>query len=71
MTRNNSQFAVPQVALLALFITALITAQVTAAKVLAFELPVSIPIAGETLLLPGAALAYALTFFASDCYAEL
>jgi len=71
MTRNNSQFAVPQVALLALFITALITAQVTAAKVLAFDLPVSIPVAGETLLLPGAALAYALTFFASDCYAEL
>ncbi|MEF8883077.1 MAG: queuosine precursor transporter [Halapricum sp.] len=71
MTRNSSHLAVPQVALLALFVTALITAQVTAAKVLAFDLPVSIPIAGETLLLPGAALAYALTFFASDCYAEL
>ncbi|QSG05174.1 queuosine precursor transporter [Halapricum desulfuricans] len=71
MTRNSSQLAVPQVALLALFVTALVTAQVTAAKVLAFELPVSIPVAGETLLLPGAALAYALTFFASDCYAEL
>ncbi|MCU4718844.1 queuosine precursor transporter [Halapricum hydrolyticum] len=71
MSRNSSSLAVPQVALLALFVTALITAQVTAAKVLAFDLPVSIPVAGDTLLLPGAALAYALTFFASDCYAEL
>ncbi|MFW6018338.1 MAG: queuosine precursor transporter, partial [Halapricum sp.] len=71
MTRSNASLAVPQVALLALFVTALVTAQVTAAKVLAFELPFSIPVAGETLLLPGAALAYALTFFASDCYAEL
>ncbi len=29
------------------------------------------PASGSTLVLPGAALAYALTFFASDCYAEL
>jgi uncharacterized integral membrane protein (TIGR00697 family) len=60
-----------QVALIALFITALVTAQLTAAKVLAFGLPVSLPITGDALLLPGAALAYSLTFFASDCYAEL
>ena len=60
-----------QVALIGLFVTALITAQFTASKVLAFQLPVSIPIAGSTLALPGAALAYALTFFASDAYAEL
>jgi hypothetical protein len=57
--------------LTALFVTALVTAQLTAAKVLAFPSPVSLPFTGSTLVLPGAALAYALTFFASDCYAEL
>ena len=71
MTSEQSRLAVPQVALLALFVTALVTAQVTAAKILAFSLPVSLPVTGATLSLPGAALAYALTFFASDCYAEL
>lgn len=59
------------VVLVALFVTALVTAQVTAAKVLAFPSPVPLPFSGDTLVLPGAALAYALTFFASDCYAEL
>jgi uncharacterized integral membrane protein (TIGR00697 family) len=62
---------VPQVGLIALFVTALVTAQVTASKLLAFPLPVSLPVTGDALVLPGAALAYALTFFASDCYAEL
>jgi uncharacterized integral membrane protein (TIGR00697 family) len=66
-TRMN----VVQVGLIALFVTALVTSQVTASKLLAFDLPVSLPLAGETLILPGAALAYAVTFFASDCYAEL
>jgi uncharacterized integral membrane protein (TIGR00697 family) len=59
------------VALIALFVTALVTAQLTAAKVLAFPLPVSLPVVGAALITPGAALAYALTYFASDCYAEL
>jgi hypothetical protein len=58
-------------ALVALFVTALVTAQLTASKVLAVPLPVSLGPAGSTVFLPGAALAYALTFFASDCYAEL
>ena len=71
MSTSNHRLAVGQVALLSLFVTALVTAQVTASKVLAFDLPLSVPIAGETLFLPGAALAYALTFFASDCYSEL
>jgi len=57
--------------LAALFVTALVTAQVTAAKVLQFPSPVALPFTGNQLLLPGAALAYALTFLASDCYAEL
>ncbi|MFB6083780.1 MAG: queuosine precursor transporter [Halorientalis sp.] len=71
MTSERSRLAVPQVALIGLFVTALVTAQVTASKVLAFSIPVSLPVTGATLLMPGAALAYALTFFASDCYAEL
>jgi len=60
-----------QVALVGLFVTALATAQLTASKLLMFGLPFSLPAAGGALVLPGAALAYALTFFASDCYAEL
>jgi len=63
--------AVAQVGLVALFVTALATAQVTAAKVLVLPLPIALPAVGPEVLLPGAALAYALTFFASDCYAEL
>ncbi len=62
--------AVPTVAIAALFVTALITAQVTASKVLAFDLPFSMPVT-DVLIVPGAVFAYALTFFASDCYAEL
>jgi len=60
-----------QVGLVGLFVTALVTAQVTASKLLAFGLPFDLPLAGGSLVLPGAALAYALTFFASDCYVEL
>ncbi|MFB1066819.1 queuosine precursor transporter [Natrinema sp. H-ect4] len=62
---------IAQVALIGLFVTALVTAQLTASKVLAFELPVALPVTGAQLALPGAALAYALTFLASDCYTEL
>ncbi|WP_123535062.1 queuosine precursor transporter [Halosimplex salinum] len=60
-----------QVGLIGLFVTALVTAQVTASKLLQFGLPFELPLAGGSLVLPGAALAYAVTFFASDCYAEL
>jgi hypothetical protein len=63
--------AVGQVVLVGLFVTALVTAQLTAAKLLLFELPFSLPVTGAALVLPGAAVGYALTFFASDCYAEL
>ncbi|MEF8887256.1 MAG: queuosine precursor transporter [Haloarculaceae archaeon] len=62
---------VPQLGLAALFVTALVTSQVTAAKLVGVELPFALPLAGETLLVPAAAFAYAVTFFASDCYAEL
>jgi uncharacterized integral membrane protein (TIGR00697 family) len=62
---------VGRVALAALFVTALVVAQLTASKLLALPLPTSLPVVGGALLVPGAAFAYALTFFASDCYAEL
>ncbi|MES3161008.1 MAG: queuosine precursor transporter [Halorubrum sp.] len=62
---------VARLTLAALFVTALVTAQVTAAKILALPLPFELPGLGAEILLPGAALAYAITFFASDCYAEL
>jgi hypothetical protein len=62
---------VGRIALVSLFVTALVTAQLTASKVLAIPLPRALPVVGATVFLPGAALAYALTFFASDCYAEL
>jgi uncharacterized integral membrane protein (TIGR00697 family) len=62
---------VGQVGLIALFVTALITSQVTATKLLGFSLPVDLPVVGSLLVLPGASVAYAVTFFASDCYAEL
>jgi uncharacterized integral membrane protein (TIGR00697 family) len=73
MTRHDAPTTVAPVALIALFVTALVTAQLTAAKVLAIPLPGAsmLPGPGDAVLLPGAALAYALTFFASDCYAEL
>ena len=63
--------AIGQVVLLGLFVTALVTAQLTAAKLLALPLPIELPVVGASVMLPGAALAYALTFFASDCYSEL
>ncbi|PSQ55349.1 integral membrane-like protein [Halobacteriales archaeon SW_8_68_21] len=63
--------AVAAVGLITLFTVALATSQLTAAKVLALPLPFALPVVGAEVLLPGAALAYALTFLASDCYAEL
>jgi uncharacterized integral membrane protein (TIGR00697 family) len=57
--------------LVALFVTALVTAQLAAAKVLAVPLPADLPLVGATVFVPGGVLAYAVTFFASDCYAEI
>lgn len=68
---SDRSIGVGRVSLIALFITSLITAQLTATKILEFDLPFALPVTGEALILPGAALAYALTFFATDCYAEL
>jgi len=68
---GQSVLALPQLSLAALFVTALITAQVTASKVVAVGIPVSLPLTGDLITVPAAVFAYALTFFASDCYAEL
>ncbi|ELZ90323.1 queuosine precursor transporter [Haloferax sulfurifontis] len=71
---SEGRSAVGQVALVGLFVTALTTAQLTASKLLSIPLPSAVgelPFVGAAILMPGAALAYALTFFASDCYSEL
>jgi len=70
-TESTPPFGIAQLSLAALFVTALVTAQVTASKVVAVELPVSVPVTGDLILVPAAVFAYAITFFASDCYAEL
>ncbi len=58
-----------RIGLIALFITGLLTAQLTAVKIL--ELPLSFLNFGTLAIVPAGVLAYAITFFASDCYAEL
>ena len=68
---SEEPLPVPQLTLVALFVTALVTSQVTAAKLVGVQLPFALPLAGGTLLVPAAAFAYAVTFFASDCYSEL
>lgn len=62
---------VPRVALAALFITSLVTAQLLAVKLTGLPTPFSLPFLGASLLVPAGVVAYALTFFATDCYAEL
>jgi len=69
--RDTAPLPVGRIALVALFVTALVTAQLTASKLLGFSIPFELPFTGAMLAMPGAALAYALTFFASDCYSEL
>jgi len=71
MTDTSHSMAIPQMSLIALFVTALITAQVTASKIVEIGLPFGVPVTGESIIVPAAVFAYALTFFASDCYAEL
>jgi uncharacterized integral membrane protein (TIGR00697 family) len=63
--------SISQVSLVALFVTALVTSQITASKVIQIDIPFGIPVTGDSLIVPAAVFAYALTFFASDCYAEL
>ena len=60
-----------RIGLIALFVTSLVTAQILATKVLGFALPVSLPLVGPAVTVPAGVLAYALTFFATDCLSEL
>ncbi|MFC7072789.1 queuosine precursor transporter [Halovenus rubra] len=60
-----------KIALAALFVTGLVTAQLLAVKLLAFSLPGSFPIVESSITVPAGVLAYAVTFVASDCYTEL
>ena len=69
--RSTQPLPLPRLGLIGLFVTALITSQVTASKLVGIDLPVALPLSGSTLIVPAAAFAYAVTFFASDCYAEL
>ena len=62
---------VGRMGLVALFVTALVTAQLAAAKVLTIGLPFELPLIGAAIFVPGGVLAYSVTFFASDCYVEL
>ena len=67
-TAEPRRLDVPLAAVLltALFVAALVTAQVISAKLLAVTLPVL-----GAVTAPGGTLAYAVTFFASDCLSEL
>ena len=70
--RGGSTMREPvRVGLIGLFVTALVTAQLLAVKVLALPLPRPLPVIGEAIIAPAGVLAYAVTFFATDCYSEL
>ena len=59
-----------QISLIALFITGLLTAQITAVKIIELSFNFTVPFIGSSILFPAGVLAYAITFFASDCYTE-
>ncbi len=67
MTRDEDA----RLALAALFVTSLVTAQLLAVKVLAIPLPAGLPAVGNETIVPAGVLAYAITFLATDCYGEL
>lgn len=66
MARSELRVSIAAIALTATFVTALVTAQVISAKLVVITLPVV-----GAAVAPGGTLAYAATFFASDCLAEL
>ncbi|WP_199174745.1 queuosine precursor transporter [Halegenticoccus soli] len=67
MSERGATPSLAPIALVGLFVTALVTAQLVSAKLIA----VTLPIAGVVLTMPGGTLAYAGTYFASDCISEL
>lgn len=70
-THARTAIPIAQLALALTFVAGLLTSQVISSKLIAVDLPVSLPIVGALITFPGGVLAYAVTFFASDCYAEL
>lgn len=60
-----------RVGLIGLFTTALVMAQLLAVKVMTLPLPRPIPVVGAAVIAPAGVLAYAVTFFATDCFSEL
>lgn len=71
LAMSDTSMDAPKIGFAALFITALVTAQLIAVKLLVVPYPNWFPLIGGSVLVPAGVLAYALTFFASDCYAEL
>jgi hypothetical protein len=67
MSERTREPSLAPIALVALFVTALVTAQLVSSKLLAL----TIPVVGVVLTAPGGTLAYAATYFASDCISEL
>jgi len=59
------------IALVALFVTALVTAQLLAVKIVPVGLPTGLPVVGAEVLVPAGVIAYAVTFLATDCLTEL
>jgi hypothetical protein len=68
---ENTALSPGQLTLALVFVTGLVTSQVTAAKVVAVGLPFAIPVTGDLVTVPAAVFAYGVTYFASDCYTEL
>lgn len=67
MSERTREPSLAPIALVALFVTALVTSQLISSKLLAL----TIPLVGVALSAPGGTLAYAATYFASDCISEL
>lgn len=66
-TATGGNVPTAPIALVGLFVTALVTAQLISSKLLA---TFTVPVLG-LLSMPGGTLAYAATYFASDCISEL
>lgn len=62
---------IPLIALVGVFVTALISTQLLAVKILELALPATLPAVGGAIIVPAGVLAYAVTFLATDCIAEL
>lgn len=71
MNSGGTSFDPGLVALISLFITSLIAAQLLAVKILEFSLPFTVPLTGNMIIVPAGVIAIAITFLATDCITEL